>query len=336
MRAILSLLLALVLLFPCVCAAESTEAVMEDLEALDNLEEAEMAGGEAPLLSRPLPIDFTPGFPPMESGYTGDWTYEDPTIRVSIVYKDVRQEYDPAYTAQVPNNLKSKEIGVYIVDIEIGDASQLRTLSNKSFSKNSVGSILTIAARVNPVIAFNGDFATRRTEGLIIRQGITYKDQLKGDLDVLQVDEDGDFHVFVKPKRGECTDTVGGKKVINSFYFGPVLVQNGEVPEKLTDFRYLEPDKYYCRMALCQVGPLHYKMILTSMQENNETTGLPLRHFASICRDEGALVAYNLDGGKSASLIFRGELQNKTPQKNTRDVPDIVYFASAWNGEDAE
>lgn len=330
----ISLLLAALLLAACLTLpALAEEDISLDTLNPDDIEEVTM---ETPLVSNPLPIDFTGGSVPLESGYLDDYTYEDPTISVHISYKDVRKEYDPAYTDSAPGYLAKKDIGVFVVDVRLGDASQLRTMANKSFNKNSADSILAIAGRVNPVVATNGDFVTRRQEGLVIRQGTTYKDKLRGVLDVLAIDEDGDFHVFYKPGKGEVSETVNGKKVLNTFYFGPILVDHGEIPEKFTTFRFLEPDKYYCRVAICQVGPLHYKMILTTMQETASTTGLPLKVFAQICRDEGAQFAYNLDGGNSASLVFRGELINSSNKKEPRDVPDIIYFASSWNGEAAE
>ena len=333
MRAFLAVLLAFLLIFPCLALAQEEDISVETLD-LSDIEEVAV---ETPLVSRPLPIDFTGGAVPQESGYLDDYTYEDPTISVHIVYKNVRTDYDPSYTASAPGYLDKKEMGVFVVDIRLGDASQLRTMANKSFTKNSADSILAIAGRVNPVVATNGDFVTRRqNDGLIIRQGTVYKNKLKGDFDVLAIDEDGDFHMFVKPKKGEVSETIDGKKIINAFYFGPILVDHGEIPDRFTTFKFLEPDKYYCRVAICQVGPLHYKMILTTMQETATTTGLPLKVFAQICRDEGAQYAYNLDGGNSASLVFRGELINSANKKEPRDVPDIIYFASAWTGEDAE
>ena len=340
MRSFLALLLALLLLFPCFALGEEEETAIEEIM----IEEISVDEGteEEPLLSIPLPIDFSGGCIPLESGYRSETVYEDPTIRVEITYKNVKTEYDPSYTQDpsytraIRDLINEKEIGVFIVDVRIGHASQLRTISNKSFDKNSADNVLAIAGRVNPVVAVNGDFATRRSEGLILRQGTVYKNKLKGALDVLAIDEDGDFHMFVKPKKGEVPEIIDGKKIINAFYFGPILVENGEVPDQFTNFKYLEPDKCYCRSAICQIGPLHYKLILTTMQETHSTTGLPLRAFARICRDEGAQSAYNLDGGRSASLIFHGELANSSDKKEPRDVTDIVYFASAWNGEGQE
>ena len=169
----------------------------------------------------------------------------------------------------------------------------------------------------------------------IFREGVLFRDNLKGKQDVLLIDEDGDFHPVHLPKKGELDGTVDGKQVLNAFCFGPILVENGEVVEKYKDFGYLKPKEYYARIALCQVGPLHYKVILTSHLQSY-VTGLPLDTFAQLCKEEGAVTAYNLDGGESTTLYFRGERVNAQKKINYRDMPDILYFASAWDGGNAE
>ncbi len=305
MRSFFSLLLALLLIFP--CAALGEEAPAE-------------------LISLPLPIDFTGGFAPREDMYLSETVYQDPTIRVEIAYKDA-SKYLHGY--------KDRNAAYWVVDIQIGDASQLRTAAAESFDTETSMPVEAMAERVNAVVAFNGDYVTRLNEGLIIRQGVTYRNKLKGNRDVLLIDEDGDFHAYHLPGRNELSDTVDGKKVINAFYFGPILVENGETMKKLPDFSYLRPKKNYARLAICQVDHLHYKMILTTM-EQDYTLGLQLKDFAQLCKDEGAQIAYNLDGGLSTSLFFHHERLNGQRKVTFRDIPDIVYFASAWNGEAQE
>ena len=297
-------------------------ALAEEEEfSLDDLEEVVM---ENPLVSSPLPIDLTGGFPPQESGYSGETVYEDPTIRVEITYKDIShlQPY------------KGRNAGAWIVDIQLGDASQLRTAASYSFESDATDPPDVIADKVNAVVAFNADFITRQKNGLVFKQGILYKDNLNGRQDVLLIDEDGDFHPVHLPKKGVISETVDGKKVLNAFCFGPVLVENGEVCTGWKDFGYLKPQELYARMALCQVGPLHYRVILTTHLQSY-TTGLTLKAFAQLCKDEGAVTAYNLDGGESTTLYFHGVRLNSQDNVNFRPVPDIMYFASAWDGGNA-
>ena len=90
---------------------------------------------------------------------------------------------------------------------------------------------------------------------------------------------------------------------------------------------------YTARLAICQIGPLHYKLIVTTM-EQDYTLGMRLKDFAQLCQEEGAQTAYNLDGGLSTTLFFNGQRLNEQNRVNFRNIPDIVYFASAWSGEE--
>lgn len=317
MKSILSCLLAILLLFPCV-------SLGEDSSAQGDILIEEVSAVRAELLSRPLPIDFSGGFAPVEELFDGDYSYQDPTIQVNITYNETK-EYIEGY--------RGRNMGYWVVDIKIGDASQLRTAAAESFNTQTTLPASDIAERVNAVVAINGDYFARHKEGFAIRQGTLIRDKLKGNRDALLIDEDGDFHVYHLPEKGALSDTVNGKKVINAFYFGPILVENGEIPAKLPNFSFLKPDKYYARLALCQIDELHYKIILTTM-EQDYTLGIRLKDFAKLCQKEGAKIAYNLDGGLSTTLYFNHKRINEQNRVNFRSIPDIVYFASAWNGEE--
>lgn len=311
MRSVFCVLLALVLFLPCCALAEEASAA------------ATTAAAPA-LVSNPLPIDFTGGCPPLAEGYQGEWVYEDPTLRVSITYKETL-EYIKGYS--------DRNMGYWVVDVHVGHASQLRTAAAESFSTTTTLPVASIANRVNAVVAVNGDYYARHRDGFAIRQGSLINDKLKGNRDVLLIDEDGDFHVYHMPQKGELADTVNGKKVTNAFFFGPILVENGEARKNLPSFDFLKPDKYTARLAICQIDKLHYKLILTTM-EQDYTLGMRLKDFASLCQAEGAKTAYNLDGGLSTTLFFNGKRLNEQNRVNFRDIPDIVYFASAWSGEE--
>ncbi|MBR1993480.1 MAG: phosphodiester glycosidase family protein [Firmicutes bacterium] len=60
---------------------------------------------------------------------------------------------------------------------------------------------------------------------------------------------------------------------------------------------------------------------------------MTLRQFAELVGSLGVECAYNLDGGDSTMLIFNGEKVNDKGNQNTRDISDILYFASAWDGK---
>lgn len=275
----------------------------------------------AALADLPLPIDFSGGSPLNPANLT-ETSYSDSTIQVTI-------------TSDYENRTQ-----YWVADIVITDPSQFRTVSAGGFDSNAVSTGTRLAARVNAVVAINGDYynnAERRGLGYVVRQGITYRDNLEtvaGNsarlMDVLLVDEDGDFHVLYRPQAGEVPETIDGKRIINSFSFGPVLVDNGR---QVTDFNRADrwfdmaPTANYQRVAICQAGPLHYKIVVCGGPSLG-SHGMTLPEFAALVAKLDVQVAYNLDGGNSAILMLAGERVNGVNRDQPRKILDIIYFAS--------
>lgn len=270
---------------------------------------AGVACAEQTLVQNPLPVDFSAGPKPDPAGFTGEMVYSDPTITVSI---ETGREADCDY---------------WIADIRIGHPSQLRTAAADGFESDMIMPAETIARRMNAVLAVNGDYFSYSNTGYTLRQGTVFEDRLNGRRDLLLIDEDGDFHIMRKVRKGNGVTEINGKKVINAFSFGPALVENGEIN---TDYSCDEMSfgEYCQRMCIAQAGPLHYKIICCAAPERG-SKGMKIRQFASLVYSLGVQTAYNLDGGNSTMLIFNGEKLNDVDNPKERDIADIIYFASA-------
>ena len=55
--------------------------------------------------------------------------------------------------------------------------------------------------------------------------------------------------------------------------------------------------------------------------------------FAALVAKQNVKVAYNLDGGDSAMMIFNGEKINDVRSTSVREIVDIIYFASGYEGK---
>ena len=270
----------------------------------------------------PLPIDFSGGSPLIQENIT-EMGYSDSTITVEIT--------------------KGKQNGTeyWVADIVIQDASQLRTVSAGGFDSSATAEGTRLSARVNAVLAINGDYyssAEKSGFGYIVRQGITYRNNLETEnyyqarlMDVLLIDEDGDFHIIYQPIQGEVPETIDGKRIINAFSFGPGLVDGGvKVPDyHRADRRFIDMamDQLRQRVALCQAGPLHYKVVVCSGPSMG-SKGLTLPEFANLVMKQDVQVAYNMDGGDSSFLILANRRINGKSNR-AREILDIIYFASA-------
>ena len=80
-------------------------------------------------------------------------------------------------------------------------------------------------------------------------------------------------------------------------------------------------------ICICQAGPLHYKVIACSGPSLG-SKGMTMSQFADLVWRQGVQVAYNLDGGNSATIALCGKRANGSGHE-ARKLLDIIYFASA-------
>lgn len=259
-----------------------------------------------------LPVDFSPGMPLNPACYVSETEYKDPSIHVTL------------------ESGRKNDCDYWLARIRIADPSQLRTAAAAGFDENFVMQATRLAKRQNAVLAIDGDYFAYTGFGIVLRQGVLYMDDLRGERDVLCIDENGDFHVYIRPGSGEVPTEIDGKKVINAFHFGPALLIDGEIGP-LVAGKWMVPQKKRQRMCLAQTGPLEY-MTLCCAGPVRGSVGMTVEEFAHLAQEMGAVTAYNLDGGDSTAMVFNNEKINDVRNPNSRKLTDIVYFASAWDG----
>ncbi len=267
-----------------------------------------------------LPMDFSGGTKPQRRYEIGLMEYEDPSIKVTRLSERVT----------LPDG---EETRLYGLRVKIATPAQLRTMSMQGFDKiGRVGNIEVMSNRVNAVVAFGGDYYCGDAKRFVLRQGTVYKETMGDNLDLLLIDEDGDFHIILaeeKPAEMDKTQ-INGKKVVNALCFGPALIKDGRI---LTDLgaapTHCDPEEEHERCVFAQIGPLEYMVFACAHR------GLTLPEMAElIMQVTGGEVqqAYNLDGGISTQLLFLGRRINNT-SGDARKLVDIVYFASAYQPE---
>ena len=264
-----------------------------------------------PVGARSLPIDNTIGKRPAGANFSENG-YQDDTI---IVRMDRQRMYNS---------------DVFIAHVKIANASQLRTAyAGKSISSTRTNQTSRLSEKFNAVVAINGDYYSKTKSGYIVRQGEVYRRKTSDNMDLLLVDELGNFHILL---RGHNEQTAAietfliDHQIINGFFFGPALVVNGEVQDIPKNYRF-DPHSKNPRAAIGQTGPLSYVMVVVNGRSTT-SAGISIAELAEIMNDLQCWQAYNLDGGNSATLAFNGEVYSSKPQAE-RDINDIIYFASA-------
>ncbi len=249
-------------------------------------------------------------------------SYADPSVTVSIGYG--RYEATDYMYARV----------------RIADASQMRTLMAAPLNSQRQAPGPSLAKRARAVLAVNGDFCGGIDGGTVIRQGEVLRLSSRGNRDVLLVDKSGDFHILEKAVDEDIL--AFGDQAMHAFTFGPALIVDGEPRYGYRDSD-MSTHRAAQRTAICQTGPLTYLIMTSAGPENTGNRGLKLDQFVTLLTTVAPDIinAYNLDGGSSATLIFRkGKTVNGSWSKinvrsmKPRELKDIIYFADAWMPEE--
>ncbi|MGN0772736.1 MAG: phosphodiester glycosidase family protein [Candidatus Ventricola sp.] len=218
----------------------------------------------------------------------------------------------------------------FVANVYVDDPSQLKTaFAGEKYSKDAAEAPSDIAARHDAVLATNGDYYNYKdNSGLVIRGGELYRD-LSTTRHQLLVYEDGTFEALLP---GDYKQGTGAQYieagVVQSFTFGPLLVDNYEITEL--------PQKYYIstkdtirepRTAIGQVDANHYVVIVADGRRDGwSDLGMTLQELQEVFVEQGCRIAYNLDGGGSASMVLDGERVNRGSASRERNVSDIIYF----------
>lgn len=287
--------------------------------------------------------------------YVSDDEYEDPSLHVQIFRGN---SFHVTRTNKKNSDMPLESDTNYIYAIvQIADGSQIRSAFVPRATSKDTAKGFRIAADNNAVFAVNGDYFCHdwHKETYIVRQGHEYKVRyVDKKWDILIIDQFGDFHVITEPTKDKLNAwieenvTNGDLQIINTFNFGPLLIENGQTVRD--DFNttlnhdYIGNHKLAQHMCICQLDKLTYLLVTTEGPDDEKDAGLTMNEFVQCLREiEGKLdgytiqTAFNLDGGNSATMVFKDPEKNALKKINApnnknaeRWIKDIIYFASAW------
>jgi exopolysaccharide biosynthesis protein len=221
----------------------------------------------------------------------------------------------------------------YVADVVLGDGGQLRSaFADNKFGTNIIDDTSTIAEEHNAIFAINGDYYGFRTSGIVIRNGVIYRD--KGTRQGLAIYLDGTMALY-----DETTTTAQelvDAGVWNTLSFGPGLLQDGEILDGIdkvqidTNIGNHSMQGNQPRTGLGMISANHFVFIAVDGRSTGYSRGVTMIEFAQIFKDLGATVAYNLDGGGSTSMYFNGEVVNNPLGKGEeRGTSDILYIPAS-------
>jgi Exopolysaccharide biosynthesis protein related to N-acetylglucosamine-1-phosphodiester alpha-N-acetylglucosaminidase len=186
-----------------------------------------------------------------------------------------------------------------------------------------------IAQEQGAVLAVNGDYYGFRDTGIVIRNGVLYRDEPAREGLVFYTD--GTVAVY------DETETTGEELLAdgawNTVSFGPALVTDGAVVAGVDD---VEIDTNFGnhsiqgeqpRTAVGIIDENHIVFVVVDGRDEGYSRGATLSELAEIMVGLGATTAYNLDGGGSSELWFAGDVVNQPSNGGERATSDIFYIA---------
>ena len=220
-------------------------------------------------------------------------------------------------------------VAYFVADVVLTDATALRS----AFAQNSFGTNITegtsdIAADNGAVLAVNGDYYGFRRTGIVIRNGVAYRDE--GAREGLAFYRDGTVEVY--DETATTADQLVAEGVWNTLSFGPTLVADGEIVDGIDQVEVdtnvgnhsIQGDQP--RTAVGVIGTNHLILVVVDGRSPGYSAGVTMPELARIMQDLGATTAYNLDGGGSATMVFGGKLvNNPLGRSEERGTSDILY-----------
>jgi exopolysaccharide biosynthesis protein len=233
--------------------------------------------------------------------------------------------------SKVTTGSGSGTVTYYVADVVLSDATYLcSAFAQNRFGTNIVENTSTIAADHDAVLAINGDYYGFRDTGIVIRNGVVYRDA--GAREGLAFYRDGTVKVYDETQT--TAERLVADGVWNTLSFGPAIVENGAAVDGIehvevdTNFGNHSIQGDQPRTAVGAVSANHLVFVVVDGRSTGYSAGVTLPELAQIMVDLGARTAYNLDGGGSSTMVFNGSLVNNPLGKGKeRGTSDILYIA---------
>ncbi len=245
-----------------------------------------------------------------------DWFYSDDQVTISI--------------SEHSSEKGSSSLTYYVADVILSDPTRLQNaFADDQFGRNIVETTSTIAEENEALFAVNGDYYGFRDDGIIIRNGVIYRDipARTG----LAFYLDGSMRIFDETETSAQELLDAG--VWNTFSFGPALIQDSVLVDN-SDVVMIDNNignhpisGDQPRTGVGMIDANHFVFIVVDGRSKGYSNGVTLDEFAQLFADLGCTQAYNLDGGGSATMYFLGRLVNNPLGRNKeRGTSDILMI----------
>ena len=231
----------------------------------------------------PAPGDFSAVFPTEDTGVDADYSYQSENVRVAV------------------DKVQENEVTYFVADVWVKNIENLRS----AFAKGEYGTGITawpadMAEENNAIVAISGDYYGARQRSVVIRNGVLYREEMLDDICVLYYDGRMETtpkrsSTWKRPlaracgRRGRSAPRCWGKTA--KLWKNSIPLFSCAIPAAPSATTSPATTAWSRWTAGRAAIPAH----------DAGRSFQPVRLF-------GCKVAYNLDGGATAAMVYEGEV----------------------------
>ena len=254
-----------------------------------------------------------------------------------IVIRDGRILYDDPYTEKQVTNSMFPNLDMLAF---MPDGSLKVYHSWEKTAQEFIDEGVQTVYSFGPYLLLDGKVSERayaNNENIVIRDGrILYDDpytekqvtnSMFPNLDMLAFMPDGSLKVYHSWEKTAQEFIDEGVQTVYSF--GPYLLLDGKVSERA----YANNENKNPRCAIGMVEPGHYVAIMCEGRLKR-SAGVTISYLAKMMRAKGCQVAFNMDGGQTAVMVFMGKQLNQIGaydggKTNSRPTSEVLGFGTS-------
>lgn len=250
----------------------------------------------------------------------GEWNYRNENLAVEI------RRYETVYY----RTDKAEPVVYFVADIYQRNYDSFRPVFGSEHHNGiATTGAMQMADKMQCVLWLTGDNiiqSDKEAKGILIRDGYVF--QRTNRIDCCSLNSET-LSLDLVHRSGNTAERVIDSGAQNVFSFGPILVENGEIPENARTSR----SKLNPRTAIGMVEPGHLVAVVVDGRQPGYSLGVSGGELAELMLAHGCVSAYNLDGGISATMIFLGNKINRHGEEDYYGVqssPRVMPDGLTW------
>lgn len=238
---------------------------------------------------------------------SGDGSYQSANLNISVTEHYDETSYEDA-------------VRYYVADVYIRDIECLQSgFADDTYGRGHDEWPKDIAERLGGVLAVNGDYYGLREDGIVIRNGVLYREDEMPPRDLCVLFWDGTMETY--PSMAIDAKELMDQGAYQAWNFGPLLLdETGAAKENFNS----DVNKVNPRTAIGYYEPGHYCFVVVNGR-SDDSPGLTTAELSKLMEKLGCMRAYNLDGGQTSMMICGGKLVNDA-YKGGRECSDAIVI----------